>query len=264
MKSPRSSSIALASLLAVVAPTMSRVATVLICAAISVCTLMGPNGLYAQSGGNVLLNGSFEDNTTGSDAPDGWTRRCRLPAPSSHATLRSPATACGACGRRADRERYRLDPDDYRADARRQLPPVRLDQNRRRHAVGPGGRGRRHFVALGHLVVDAGAHGHRRLDLRQHGLQLRADRQRYRRWAHRLLGRHRDRHGLVRRPARHGDHCRSTRTPRGTCSCSSTTARTLPTRISSAPITWWVRFHRSRSPPRRLTRRGSSTPTSLR
>ena len=78
MKSRRSSSIALASLLAVVA---SRAATVLICAAISVCTLIGPDGLYAQSAGNVLLNGSFEDNTTGSDAPDGWTRQMWIAGP---------------------------------------------------------------------------------------------------------------------------------------------------------------------------------------
>ena len=82
MKSPRSSNIALASLFALVAPAMSRAATVLICAAISVCTLIGPDGLYAQSAENVLLNGSFEDTTTGSDAPDGWTRHiyCRGPA----------------------------------------------------------------------------------------------------------------------------------------------------------------------------------------
>ena len=69
MKPPQSSRIALESLLAVIALAMSRAATVLICAAISVSTLIGPDGLYAQSAGNVLPNGSFEDNTTGSNAP---------------------------------------------------------------------------------------------------------------------------------------------------------------------------------------------------
>jgi hypothetical protein len=71
MKSPRSSRIAFASLLAVVALVMSRAATVLICAATRMCTLIRPDGLYAQSAGNVLANGNFEDNTTGANAPDG-------------------------------------------------------------------------------------------------------------------------------------------------------------------------------------------------
>jgi hypothetical protein len=56
-------------------------ATVLICAAISVCTLTRPDGLYAQSARNVLPNGSFEDNTTGSNAPDGWTRQMWIAGP---------------------------------------------------------------------------------------------------------------------------------------------------------------------------------------
>src|SRR5687768_12933285 len=60
---------------------MSKVATVLIFGAMSVCALTGPEALYAQPAGNVLLNGSFEDNTTGSDAPDGWTRRTWTPGP---------------------------------------------------------------------------------------------------------------------------------------------------------------------------------------
>ena len=54
---------------------MSNAATVLICAAISVCTLIGPDALYAQSAGNLLLNGSFEINTTGSGASEGWARQ---------------------------------------------------------------------------------------------------------------------------------------------------------------------------------------------
>jgi hypothetical protein len=54
---------------------MSKAATGFICAVVSVCTLIGPDALYAQSAPNVLLNGSFEINTTGSDAPDGWTRQ---------------------------------------------------------------------------------------------------------------------------------------------------------------------------------------------
>ena len=56
---------------------MSKAATVLICAAINVCTLIGPDALYTQSAGNLLLNGSFENNTTGSGAPDGWTGQTR-------------------------------------------------------------------------------------------------------------------------------------------------------------------------------------------
>lgn len=54
---------------------MSKAATVLVCAAISLSTLIRPDALYAQSTRNVLLNGSFEDNTTGSDAPDAWARQ---------------------------------------------------------------------------------------------------------------------------------------------------------------------------------------------
>ena len=53
-----------------------------------------------------------------------------------------------------------------------------------------------------------------------------------------------------------GRSCRPTRTASGTCSCSFTAAPTSATRIGSAPITWWERFHRSRSPPRRPARRG--------
>jgi hypothetical protein len=57
---------------------MSKAATVFTCAAVSVCALIAPDALYAQSAQsapNVLPNGSFEINTTGSDAPDGWTRQ---------------------------------------------------------------------------------------------------------------------------------------------------------------------------------------------
>jgi hypothetical protein len=54
---------------------MSRVAFMCLGVAMSVCALTGPDALYAQPAANVLPNGSFEDNTTGSDAPDGWTRR---------------------------------------------------------------------------------------------------------------------------------------------------------------------------------------------
>ena len=75
---------------------MFNAATVLICAAISVCTLIRPDTLYAQSVGNVLLNGSFEHSTTGTDAPDGWTRQTWLPGSWLTRDPRSPATACGA------------------------------------------------------------------------------------------------------------------------------------------------------------------------
>lgn len=54
---------------------MSKVARILILAGVSVYALSGPDALHARSADNLLPNGSFEDNTTGSDAPDGWTRQ---------------------------------------------------------------------------------------------------------------------------------------------------------------------------------------------
>ena len=73
---------------------MSKVARIFL-AGVSVYALSGTAALHARSADNVLLNGSFEDNTTGSDAPDGWTRQSWTAGP---VLTRDPdARACGAC-----------------------------------------------------------------------------------------------------------------------------------------------------------------------